>query len=181
MNLENDQQEQTKKRKKWLLLFLLLFILSVGIGFGIRRIFFEKTKEKVTVISGDFLPNGKDAKKMSDQEIEKYAQKKVDDSKFNMMIGSTATIDSKTQQGTLNIKNPQTNIYPINVVVTEDKTGDILYSSGAIAPGEEVSSIQLEKIMAKGSYPATARFSLYDPKTKAKKGEVAAGVIIFVN
>ena len=176
---QQKQQEQTKKHKKWVLLLLLLLLLA-GVGYSLYHVFGQKPKENVTVISGDFLPKGKDAKKMSEQEIEKFAQKKVDDSKFNMMIGATAKIDSQTQEGTLNIKNPQTNAYPVNVVITDDKTGDVLYTSGAIEPGEEVSHVQLEKTLAKGTHPATARFSLYDAKTKAKKGEVAAGVSFIV-
>ena len=118
---------------------------------------------------------------MSDKEIADAAQKKVDASQFNMIIGSKAEIDSQTNQGKLSIKNPKTNAYPINVVITDDKTGDVIYTSGAIEPGEEVRDVTLEKSLAKGTYRATARFSLYDSKTRTKKGEVAAGVSINVN
>ncbi|CCK19594.1 hypothetical protein [Pseudolactococcus laudensis] len=141
----------------------------------------NKPEEKVSVISGDFLPEGKDAKKMSDKEIAEAAQKKVDASQFNMVIGSKAEIDSQTNKGKLSIKNPQTNAYPVNVVITDDKSGDVIYTSGAIEPGEEVRDVQLEKSLAKGTYQATARFSLYDAKTRNKKGEVAAAVSIIVS
>jgi tartrate dehydratase beta subunit/fumarate hydratase class I family protein len=58
----------------------------------------------------------------------------------------------------LNIRNPQTNTYPVNVVITDDQTGDVIYTSGAIEPGEEVSHVQLEKTLAKGTHSATAVF-----------------------
>ncbi|QIW55711.1 hypothetical protein [Pseudolactococcus raffinolactis] len=180
-NIEQEKQEEQKKKRKKGLFILLLLLLLAGGGFGAYHFWGHKPKETVSVISGDFLPEGKDAKKMSDKELADTAQKKADDSQFNMMIASTAKIDSQSQQGTLNIKNPQTNRYPINVVITDDKTGDVIYTSGAIEPGEEVSHVQLEKTLAKGAYQTTARFSLYDAKTKAKKGEVAAGVNIIVN
>ncbi|GAX46508.1 hypothetical protein [Pseudolactococcus reticulitermitis] len=180
-NIEQEkQEEQKKKRKKGLLILLLLLLLS-GTGYSLYHVFRPKPRENVSIISGDFLPDGKDAKKMSDKELADTAQKKVDDSRFNMMIASTAKIDTQTQQGTLNIKNPQTNRYPINVVITDDQNGDVIYTSGAIEPGEEVNHVQLEKTLAKGTHQATARFSLYDPKTKAKKGEVAAGVSVIVD
>lgn len=180
-NIEQTAQEsQTKRRKKWGLIFLLLLLLA-GVGYSLYHVFGQKPKENVTVISGDFLPGGKDAKKMSDKELKKFAQKKVDNSQFNMMIGSKAIISSQSQQGTLNIKNPQTNTYPVNVVITDDQTGDVIYTSGAVEPGEEVSHIALEKPLTKGTHPATARFSLYDSKTKTKKGEVAAGVSFIVS
>ena len=108
-------------------------------------------------------------------------KKKADASQFNMMIGSKAEIDGQSQKGKLNIKNPQTNVYPVNVVITDDQTGAVIYTSGAIEPGEEVSNVQLEKKLEKGTYRATARFSLYDSKTKAKKGEVAAAGNIIVS
>ena len=180
-NIEQTAQEsQTKRRKKWGLIFLLLLLLA-GVGYSLYHVFGQNPKENVTVISGDFLPGGKDAKKMSDKELKKFAQKKVDDSQFNMKIGSKAIISSQSQQGTLNIKNPQTNTYPVNVVITDDQTGDVIYTSGAVEPGEEVSHIALEKPLTKGTHPATARFSLYDSKTKTKKGEVAAGVSFIVS
>ena len=72
-------------------------------------------------------------------------KKKADASQFNMMIGSKAEIDGQSQKGKLNIKNPQTNVYPVNVVITDDQTGAVIYTSGAIEPVEEVSNGQLEK------------------------------------
>ena len=41
-------------------------------------------------------------------------------------------------------------------------------------------SCSTRKKLPNVTYKSTARFSLYDPKTKAKKGEVAAGVMITV-
>ena len=99
-------------------------------------------------------------------------KKKADASQFNMMIGSKAEIDGQSQKGKLNIKNPQTNVYPVNVVITDDQTGAVIYTSGAIEPGEEVSNVQLEKKLEKGTYRATARFSLYDSKTKLRKARL---------
>lgn len=176
--MEHDNRENMKLKR--ILIPLLCLLLLCG-GFGAYQLFWPKAKENVSVISGDFLPKGKDAKKMSDKEIAEAAQKKADASQFNMVIGSKAEINSQTQKGNLNIKNPQTNAYPVNVVITDDETGDVIYTSGAIEPGEEVRQVQLEKSLAKGTYHATARFSLYDPKTKSKKGEVAAGVSFVVS
>ncbi len=52
----------------------------------------------------------------------------------------------------------------------------LIYTSGAIQPGYEVKEVTLEQKMKKGEYPSVALFSLYDPITKEKKGQVAAGV-----
>ncbi|GAB2021405.1 hypothetical protein RyT2_04790 [Pseudolactococcus yaeyamensis] len=173
--------ENREKNKLKRIIIPLLCLLLIGCGYGAYHFFWHKPEEKVSVISGDFLPDGKDAKKMSDKAIADAAQKKADASQFNMVIGSKAEIDGQTKKGRLSIKNPQTNAYPVNVVITDDETGDVIYTSGKIEPGEEVIDVQLEKSLSKGTYQATARFSLYDPKTKSKKGEVAAGVSIIVS
>ncbi|WP_239253755.1 hypothetical protein [Listeria ilorinensis] len=172
--------EKNKKRKKWLLLLVLLLLL-IGGGYGIYHFFFAPEPQTMSVISGDFLPEGKDATKMSDKEMAELAQQKADESNFNMMIASDATIDSKTQKGQLPIKNPESNAYPVNVEIKDDQTGDIIYTSGAIYPGEEITQVQLEKPLSKGTHQTTAIFSLYDPQTKKKQGEVSAGVTISVN
>ncbi|MGG5314541.1 hypothetical protein [Enterococcus sp. AZ072] len=171
--------EEKKKRKKWLLLLALLLLL-IG-GYGIYHFFFAPKPQAMSVISGDFLPEGKDAKKMSDKELADLAQQKADESNFNMMIASEATINSETQQGQLPIKNPESNAYPVNVEIKDDQTGDIIYTSGAILPGEEIDQVHLDKPLAKGTHQTTATFSLYDAQTKKKQGEVSAGVTILVN
>lgn len=171
--------EEKKKQKKRMLILILLLLLLLG-GYGVYHFFFAPKPAPMTVISGDFLPEGKDAKKMSDKELAALAQKKVDESNFNMMIVSEAVIDSTTQTGQLAIKNPESNAYPINVEIKEDKTGQLIYTSGAIYPGEEIKEVHLEHALAKGEYQTTATFSLYDPQTKKKQGEVSAGVTIFV-
>jgi hypothetical protein len=53
----------------------LLCLLLIGCGYGVYHFFLNKPEEKVSVISGDFLPEEKDAKKMSDKEIADAAQK----------------------------------------------------------------------------------------------------------
>lgn len=171
--------KEKNKHKKWILLLALL-LLFLG-SYGIYHFFFAPETQKMSVISGDFLPEGKDAKRMSNKELAELAQQKADESNFNMMIASDATINSATQKGALPIKNPESNAYPVNVEIKDDKTGEIIYTSGAILPGEEIDQIQLDKPLSEGAHQTTATFSLYDAQTKKKQGEVLAGVTILVN
>ena len=69
-------------------------------------IFRPKPKETISLISADFLIKGNDAKKISDKELSELAKKKADDSKFSLRIDSKTDINSQTQSGKLNIKNP---------------------------------------------------------------------------
>jgi hypothetical protein len=171
------EEKQQEKKKKWLLILLLLLLIFGGIG----AYFFTRQEEKpVSIVSGEFLPEGKDAEKISDSELKKMAQEKVDRSKFNMIIVPEATFETSDKAGELTIQNPAHNAYPVNVEISRNDTGEVIYTSGAIQPGYEVKEAKLEKKLSKGDYPATAKFSLYDDKTKEKKGEVAAKITIHV-
>lgn len=167
---------KNKKKKRWLALLLLL--LAFG---GIGAYFINREEAKpVSLISGEFLPEGKDADKIGDKEITQLAQENVDRSKFNMVIAPEASFESSEQPGKLLIQNPAHNAYPVNVEITRNDTGELIYTSGAIEPGFEVKEATLEKRLSKGDYPATAKFSLYDDKTNKKKGEVAAKILIHI-
>ena len=53
-------EEKQKNKKKWLLILLLLLLALGGIG----AYFFTRQEAKpVSMISGEFLPEGKDANK----------------------------------------------------------------------------------------------------------------------
>ncbi|BBM17037.1 hypothetical protein G15_0678 [Enterococcus avium] len=170
-------EEKQKNRKKWLIKLLLLLLAFGGIG----AYFLTREEAKpVSMVSGEFLPKGKDANKISDAELKKMAKEKVDRSKFNMVIAPEATFESSDKAGELMIQNPAHNAYPVNVEITRNDTGELIYTSGAIQPGYEVKEARLEQELSKGDYPATAKFSLYDDKTKEKKGEVAAKITIHI-
>lgn len=154
----------------------MLLLLCVG-GFISYKMLNNEPKE---IIAGDYLPEGKDAKKMSKAERKKAAEKAVDASKFTLSIYPEATFEDGKSVGNLYIRNEVENAYPIAVQIVEDKTGDILYESGAIQPGYEVTEAQLSKNLTKGKYKCTANVSIYDSKTKKYKGQTAAEIEIEV-
>lgn len=173
-----EEKQKQSNKKKWLLALLLLLLLVLG---GIGAYFLTREEPKpVSIVSGEFLPEDKDASKISGAELKKMAQATVDRSKFNMVIAPEATFETSAQAGELIIQNPTHNAYPVNVEITRNDNGELIYTSGAIQPGFEVKEAKLEKNLSKGDYPATAKFSLYDDKTKEKKGEVAAKIMIHI-
>lgn len=172
---KKKQEEQAKKKKKIMLLILLL-LLSIGGGITYKIM----SKPKNQVIGGNFLPEGKDAKQMSKQELEKAAQKAVDESEFTLNILPEASFPDGKSPGGIYIKNELNNAFPISVEVVENKSGDVIYESGAIEPGFEVTEGTLSKDLAKGKYECTAKVSIYDPKTKEFKGQTAAEMEVIV-
>lgn len=170
---EIEEYPEENKRKKRLLLLLLLLLLGVGGYFIYQQ--FNQPETPVTVVSGEFLPAGKDAKEISAKELQNMAQKKVDASQFNMVIAPNAMVDKKMRSD-LFIQNPKHNANPINVEIRLKDSNELIYTSGAIQPGYEIKGATLEKELGEGSYPATALFSIYDNSTKEKRGQVAAAV-----
>lgn len=173
----NTEKKKTSKNKRLMSLFLIL-LLVIG-GYFVYQKYFNST-EAVTIISGDFLPDGKDASKISEKDLSKFAQVAVDSSNFNMIIASNSEINASTMSGSLLIQNPPKNAYPVNVEIRLDDGENLIYSSGAIQPGEEIKQVTLDKKLSKGSYKSTATFSLYNATTKEKQGEVSAGVLFKV-
>lgn len=132
------------------------------------------------IIGGSYLPDEKDAKEMSKEERKKAAELKVDESKFTLSIYPEATFENGESVGDIYIRNEVENAYPISVQIIEDATDDVIYESGAIQPGYEVTEGQLTKKLAKGTYKCTANVSIYDPETKKYKGQTAAEIEIKV-
>lgn len=177
-NIEQVAQKKKKKRLIIILLLLLLFLAGAG-GAYWYYMTHQPEEKKVSVVSGDFLPDSKDASEMSDGEIASYAQKAVDDSQFQMIIGSEITVNSQTKASNIYIQNPPNNGYPIDVTITLED-GTVVYSSGAINVGYEVKNATFDTTMNTGTYTGTALFKLYDPETSKAKGQVAAKVTITV-
>lgn len=178
--MDEKLDKKSKEKKKIILLILLVILLVTG-GYFTYKIFFNQSKETARVIAGDFLPKGKDASKMTDDEILQLAQQEVEKNSFNMRIVSEAHFNKETMKGGLAIQNPPQNKQPINVVVTLDSDKSKVYESGAIQPEEQIRSATLTKKLDPGSYPATATFKIYDPDTKKQKGKVEALITLIVD
>ncbi|WP_242704003.1 hypothetical protein [Candidatus Enterococcus moelleringii] len=117
---------------------------------------------------------------MTEEEIANYAQTAVDKSQFNMRVVASANFDQATMTGNLAIQNPPSNSQPANVVITLDNTGEVLYTSGGIEPGEEIKEATLDKKLEPGIYQATATFQIFNSDTKKQQGQVKSALSITV-
>lgn len=171
----NLLKELTISQKKKLLVSLIILLTIFGIA-GYRK-FTNQPKE---LIAGSLLPDVTDAKKLSEKELKQLADKKVDETKFTLTIYPEAYFDSGDSEGKLYIKNEPNNYYPIAVQLFEDDSKELLYDSGAIHPGYEIETISLNKTLAKGTHKATAKVSIFNPKTKQYQGQTEAAVNINV-
>lgn len=161
------------KRYLWSIIFLLLVI---GVATALKM----KNDQPKEIIGGLYLPDEKDAKAISAKERQKAAEIEVDESKFTLSIYPEAYFENGTAIGYIYIRNEVENAFPIAVEIVEEVSGDIVYESGAIQPGFEVTEGRLTKKLAKGKYQCTANVSIFDSKTEKYKGQTAAEIEIEV-
>lgn len=154
----------------------LLILLFVGGSFAYKHF----QKDPKNIVAGTFLPDGKDAKEMSADELKKAAELEIDASTFTLSIYPEATFEDGKSTGALYIRNEPTNAYPIAVEIVHDVTDEIIYESGAIQPGYEITEGKLSKNLSKGIYVCTANVSIFDPETEEFKGQSAAEVVVEV-
>lgn len=174
-NMKTEDTKQQKKRRMGLIICLLLLLIGGGITYKVMH-----PSDKGTLVGGSYLPDNKDAKKMSKAELDKAAQKAVDESEFTLSLLPEANFPDGKSKGNIYIKNEATNAYPIAVEVVDNESGDVIYESGAIEPGYEITEGTLSKNLPKGKHQATAKVSIYDAKTKEFKGQTAAEMEIDV-
>ncbi|MBE6172737.1 MAG: hypothetical protein E7153_07850, partial [Enterococcus faecium] len=62
------EEEMDQKRKKQIIIIFMLFLMLIA-GWLLYRHFSQETPEPVTLVSGEFLPDGKDAQRISEEEL----------------------------------------------------------------------------------------------------------------
>lgn len=68
----------------------------------------------------------------------------------------------------------------MSVSITLDSSGEEVYSSKVLKPGERIHYDRLAVNLSQGEYPATAMFTVLDEDTQESMGQVAAQITISV-
>lgn len=116
----------------------------------------------------------------SQEELVAELNKIVADGMFNISINSSVVMEHGGSEAELRIENIAANRHLMDVVLTRDDTGEVLYASGLIEPGYHIQSVPLDVTLEKGVYTATAVFTAYDLETEAEAGQAAARITITV-
>ncbi len=116
----------------------------------------------------------------TDEEIQAELDRVVEEGMFNIAIASTIEFEDGTSEGTAYIENVPGNHYNMQVTITEDATGDVLYESGVLAPNQYIEKIALAKDLDPGTYEATATFHALDTTTFDEVGQAQALVSMVV-
>lgn len=81
----------------------------------------------------------------------------------------------------LMIGNPAENKEDVQVSLSLDDTGEVIYQSGILKPGQRSAYVNMETRLEPGDYPVTAVFHMLDPESGAAAGEIEAGAIMTVS
>lgn len=117
---------------------------------------------------------------MTREEIQSLLDQVVEEGMFNISIASTVLVKEGSNIATANIENIEANHYHMSVVITLDDTGDVVYESKGIKPGQFIENIELTKVLPVGKYNATAVFTAHDQEDYSEEGQAAAKVAILV-
>lgn len=100
---------------------------------------------------------------------------------FNISINTQISFPNGTAEGQAYIDNISANHYNMTVQIVLDDTGESVYQSGGIRPGQLHREYHCcPRRWPKGSYKATAIFTAHDPEDQSEVGQAAAEVLLTV-
>lgn len=117
--------------------------------------------------------------KNGNPEIEAL-QKIADAGNFHFQILVHPKFPKGNEEGELMITNPADNPYHMSVSITLDSSGEEVYTSKVLKPGERIHYDRLAVNLSQGEYPATAMFTVLDTDTQENIGQVAAQITISI-
>ena len=117
---------------------------------------------------------------MTEEQIIEELNRIVEEGMFNISINTQISFPNGTAEGQAYIDNISANHYNMTVQIVLDDTGESVYQSGGIRPGQYIENITLSKALPKGSYKATAIFTAHDPEDQSEVGQAAAEVLLTV-
>lgn len=107
-------------------------------------------------------------------------QEYADQDNFQLQVATTWNFETAASEAEGMITNPDDNGYKTAVTVTLDESGEEVYRSDILEPGERVRYVTLSLTLEKGSYPATVMFAILDLHSGEQIGKVAAQIEIKV-
>ncbi|WP_139651340.1 hypothetical protein [Raoultibacter phocaeensis] len=114
------------------------------------------------------------------EEIQAELDRVVEEGMFNISITSKVEFADGLSEGELRIENVPGNRYLMQVDITRDDTGELVFRSGMIEPNHHIQKAKLDQDLDPGEYECTALFSAHDPETEDLVGRAGAKLTILV-
>lgn len=175
-SISPDPEERADKRK-YLLLLLLLLLVAAGIG---GWFWWKSRQDNVSKYWFDKAAKDGMIEGRTEEEIQKILDTVVQEGMFNISINPSPVFEDGSSEGNLCIENIKANHYYARVTLTLDDTGEEIFESKGLKPGQYIDNVKLDKHLKKGTYPATAQFIITDPETLEDIGKVNTEVILTI-
>ena len=101
-------------------------------------------------------------KDMSEEELRDFLQDQADEDYVRLKLDTTMHFDTSDKPGSVNIQNPPSNEYAIEVTTYIEGEDDEIYISGVIQPEQYVSEGKLLRKVAKGTYKTISTVQFLD-------------------
>lgn len=170
------EKEPKKKRGAGFYIALVIALIAV-VAAGVLAFMWWDSQQ----------PKGRDSNALigqiegkSQEEIQAELDRIIEEGMFQISIASDVTFENGTSEGALQIENVPGNRYLMQVTITRDDTGELLYESGILDPNYHIQDAPLLVDLPAGTYKATATFHALDPETEDEVGQAAAQMTIRV-
>lgn len=179
---EIPPRKRRRKGKKGTiaLLILLLLLLIGGVIGGIWWYQNARAVDNTTKYWFDKMAQDGTLEGKTPQEIQGVLNAIMEEGMFNVSINSKAVFEDGKSEGSIGMENIPENRYYCRVIITRDDTGEVLYESQGIKPGQYIDKIKLKKNLPKGEYRCTAQVIATDPESLDDISQVQVTMLIFV-
>lgn len=117
----------------------------------------------------------------SQEEIQADLNRRVEEGMMNISMASVVTFDHGSAPGEARIENIEANNKDQKITITLLDTNETVYESKAIAPGQYIQYITLDKPLAAGTYEAVAMFDGYETQSHEKIGSAGVNITLIIN
>lgn len=171
---EFQDEGNSGKHKKGFVVWIVIASIAVILALLVALYFFmDSTQYEDGGVLGQL-----DGKTM--EEIQAALDQYVEEGMLNISIASLVRFEDGNAEGELRIENSPSNHYLMQVDISRDDNGEIIYSSDTIEPNYHIQYGRLNTDLPAGTYPCTATFYAVDMESREVVGQAAANVTIVV-
>ena len=121
------------------------------------------------------------ANQLTGEGLSSSLQEAADESAFRVILGTHPTFDGSTGRGQVSIQNDNSNRAKMQVEYVLDATGETVYQSAVLSPGDEELWGELMIALPSGTYSATAYVHALDDSGKNIIGTMESEVFLTVS
>lgn len=169
-----------KKRRHRIVFIVVATLVALAIAIALAFTFLGSAANNPLEGFFDESAQSGQAPNKTPAELQAELNRIVEEGMFNISIASVIEFAGPNASGKAYIENVPNNPYDMTVDITLKETGESVYASKGIAPGNYIEDIQLTAALESGSHDAVATFTAYDRETHAEKGKAAAEVTLLI-